>query len=82
MGRRYNFVFDYLPKDQPVQINKKEEKAIINTRYPLYYQTPKKFRNILQRVFMIFEIATEKSEGDINKLKRMFKEGIEKWINE
>lgn len=82
MENRYELQFDYLPKDQPVQISKKEEKVIINTRYPLYYQTPKKFWNILQRIFVIFEIATEKSDGDISKLKRLFREGIEKWINE
>ena len=82
MGNKYDFRFDRLPENKPVEISKEERKVVINTAYPLYYQTPKKFWVILQRIFVIFEIATEKSEGNMSKLKRMFREGIEKWINE
>ena len=82
MGSKYYFRFDRLPENKPVEISKEEGKVVINTAYPLFYQTPTRFRAVLQRILVIFEIATEKSEGNMSKLKRMFREGLEKWINE
>ena len=82
LGKGYKFQFGVLPRNEPVRIDKKREMVIVNEMYPVFYRTPKKFENILERMLLLFEIAIEKSEGDFDRLKRTFHEEIEKWISE
>lgn len=82
MGSKYKFEYGALPVEDSVIIDKKKETLVVNTEYPVFRQAHARFENILQRIFVLFEIAVEKSKGDIQKLERIFKEEIEKWINE
>jgi len=82
MGSKFKFKYGALPREEAVLINKEEEAVVVNTEYPVFRRTPARFESILQRIFVLFEIAVEKSKGDIQKLEKIFKEEIEKWINE
>jgi len=82
LGKEYKFQFGVLSKDEPVRIDKKRELVIVNEIYPVFYSAPKKFENILERMFVLFEIAVEKSEGNFDRLKRTFHEEVLKWISE
>jgi hypothetical protein len=81
MGSKYKFQYGTLPEEEAVRIDKEKGLVIVNEWYPLFYRMPKKFQNIVQRMFILFEIAAEKSGGDVSKLRKKFKEEIEKWIN-
>jgi hypothetical protein len=82
MGSKFKFKYGALPREESVLINKDEETVVMNTEYPVFRRMPARFENILQRIMVLFEIALEKSKGDVQKLERIFKEEIEKWINE
>lgn len=79
MGKTYKFRFGKLDQNQPLLIDKEEKTITMNSDYSAY-QTSAKLSQMIERVFLIFGIALERSNGDMNKLKRLFNEGIEKWI--
>jgi hypothetical protein len=79
MGEDYRLQYRSTPKYQPLQINKKERLVIMNPEYP-GHRIAKKLRPIAQRMLLLFEIALEKSDGDIERLRKNFREEIEKWL--
>ncbi len=79
MGKEYSFSYRFIPENQPLKINKLEKTIIVNSGYP-FYKLDKKLRPILQEMFLLFEIAVEKSNGDVEKLKKSFREEIERWL--
>jgi hypothetical protein len=82
LGSKYEFKYSSLPERKSVLIDRERKTVIMNAAYPVLRRTPARFENLLQRIFVLFEIALEKSHGDIQELERIFKEEIEKWINE
>lgn len=82
LGIEYTFKTTQLVGRQPVLVDRKKKTVLVNTQYRIFRQTPAKNKNLLQRIFVLFEIAKEKSHGDILNLEKIFKEEIEKWISE
>lgn len=79
MGQAYELQLRPID-NQPFQIIRDKNTIIVNSNYPSH-QVPTKLRYTIQRMFLLFGIAIEKSKGDIRKLEEVFREEIEKWIN-
>jgi len=79
VGEEYEIRYEKLDRSQPLQIDKNKKLVTINQIFPAY-QTSIKIRPIMERTFLILELAIESSIGDMEKLKQIFRENIERWI--
>ena len=79
MGSDYCLKFEAHEQKQPVYINHKEKTVTINSSYP-GYQTPARLKPMIQQLFLLFEIAYAKSNGDSERLRKTFQTEIEKWL--
>lgn len=79
MGEDYRFQYHPIAENQPLNIDRKEKTVTVNSEYPSYRMTSN-LKPIVQRMLLLFEIAVEKSNGDVQKLRRNFQEELEKWL--
>jgi len=79
LGNDYKFHFEEIPEDQPLKMDKKEKTVTVNSNFPAYRVKADK-KPIIQQMLLLFEIAFEKSNGDIETLKKNFREEIKRWV--
>jgi len=81
MGKSYRLRFQKLEQNQPILIERESKTVIINSNYTAF-QTKMQIKKTMQRTLLLFEIAVEKSAGDLAELKNIFMNGIQKWLNQ
>lgn len=79
LGTDYELRFSISRKDEPVRIDKQRKVVVIYKRHPMFSETPRKFRNLLELMLLLFEISWEKSEGNVETLKKTYLTAIRKW---
>jgi hypothetical protein len=63
----------------PIEIDLENNRLFINKNNPIYRKFKKKDRNFLEDILIRFETSYKKSEGNVEKLKSIFLEGLAKW---
>lgn len=67
--------------EKPVEIIKKDrETSIIKINQSIKKKYKKNEWNIIENVFLIFEMASKESKGDIKKLKSLFYHKLDEWV--
>jgi hypothetical protein len=79
MGSNFEFKYGAIKENIPIRIDRKKMTLTVNSEYPSY-RISTKLRPIVQKTLLLFEIALEQSNGDIDDLKEKFKKGLRKWI--
>jgi len=80
MGSDFDLEVSPVAMKFPAKVDRGRRKVVLNDTNPVFYYIRKRDRSTWQRLFVLFEIAVDKSGGDVTKLRDEFLRSIRRWV--